>query len=209
MASEGFLDLVRRAQAGDRKAMDEALSILRPYLSKIASSYADPVRPVMSTRDLLQDSVLRAWKNLESFEGGENDDQTYEMFKAWLGQIVRRLGRNALRDRKAKRRTPSRKILRLVTRGAGKTTTRGGGMDVPAPGPTPSVHARTDEHLRLIDEALERVGSETDGDIVRMHYFQGLSLPEVSRKLEMEYNYVRERCRIVIGKLQRELKGLL
>ena len=95
METQGFEELVRRAQAGDREAMDRVLEMLRPYLSRIAGPYVNPLRPVDSTADLLQESCLRAWHKIGSFQGGKGDEHTFEMFRSWIGQIVRRLGKDA------------------------------------------------------------------------------------------------------------------
>lgn len=91
MVPPGFQDLVRRAQDGDRAAMDRVLEILRPQLEPMARPYADPGRPVESTADLLQEACLRAWRKIDLFRQGEDDEETFRLFRAWIGQIVRRL----------------------------------------------------------------------------------------------------------------------
>ena len=157
----GFHDLVRRAQAGDKEAMDKVLVILQPYLAKMARPYADPSRPAESTSDLLQESCLRAWQKLGSFDGGENDEETFAMFRGWIAQIVKRLGLNAQRDHKRQKRSPPKKIVPIREGGAGPSTAKGAKIDPTDPGPTPSADARADEVSEKIRSALEALGTPT------------------------------------------------
>ncbi len=68
MASEGFNDLVRRAQDGDRAAMDRVLETLRPHLEHLARPYANPAKarrehvgpaPGILPPGMEQDRILR------------------------------------------------------------------------------------------------------------------------------------------------------
>lgn len=209
MSTGGFEELVKKAQAGDRKAMDGVLAVLDPYLRKIASTYADPVRPVKSTMDLLQISIIRAWENIESFEGGDGDEETFALFRAWVAQIVRRTGINAKRERHADRRSGKQKVLRIGPRSGGAQTTAAGKMDPASPGPSPSGAVRMDERMERIEEALRKLPRKSDAEIVRMHFFGGMALPEVAEKLDMKYNYVRDRFRVSMQRLQNDLSKLL
>lgn len=209
METRGFEQLIKKAQAGDRKAMDQVLAAVDPYLRKIASSYADPVRPVKSTMDLLQDSNIRAWENIESFEGGGADEETLARFRAWISQILRRTGLNARRARRADQRSGKQKVQRLGPRSGGAQTTVAGQMDPASPGPSPSGNIRMDERTQRIEEALRKLPRESDAEIVRMHFFGGMALPEVAQKLDMKYNYVRDRFRVSMQRLQVDLSKLL
>ena len=208
MESGGFQDLVRRAQAGDREAMDQVLSILRPHLERLASPYADPLRPVGSTADLLQESCLRAWTKLGSFQTGQDDEETFALFRAWVGQLVRRLGLNAQRDRKRQRRDPPKKILSLGARRSESPTTSGGGNDPPANDPSPTTLARGEEGARWVRAALEEIPDETDAAIVRLRFYEELTLKEISKRLNLGYDQVRGRFDAMVVRLQRDLKGL-
>lgn len=207
--STGFQELVSKAQDGDRRAMDQVLEALRPYLHKIASSYADPVRPVRSTTDLLQDAFLRAWENVDSFQGGEGDEETFALFRGWIAQIVRRVGMNARRNRDALRRSGQKNVLRIGQKGLGEASSVAGSIDPPAAEPSPSSHVRHDERLLRIEEALRKLPRETDAEIVRMHFFDRLALTEVAESLDLKYNYVRDRYRLCMQRLQHALKNLL
>lgn len=207
--TSGFDELVRRAQAGDREAMDEVLAILRPQIEPLARRYADPARPVGSTGDLLQDSCLRAWTKLGTFRGGGNDEETFAMFRAWMGQIVRRLGMKAERDRHVKRRSPSKPVVRLSPKRPGASTSAGGGIDAPGREPRPSSYVRLDERTRRVEEALQRLSDDTDVEIVRMHFFDELSLPQIAERLEIDFKEVRRRYRAAMRILEHDLREWL
>ena len=209
MDSIGFHDLLRKAQGGDKAAMDGVLSILRPQLEPLASRYADPGRPSESTDDLLQQCCLRAWQKIGSFQGGESDAETLSMFRGWMAQILRRLGLNAERDRKIKRRSPPEGFVHASARGPGDSTTSAGGVDVPAGDSRPSEHARTNERRRRIEESLERVPDEGDAAIVRMHFFQGLTLPQIADRTGLNFAEIRRRYRAAMRVLEHDLKEWL
>ena len=205
MEPSGFQDLVRRAQGGDRGAMDEVLEALRPSLEPLARRYADPMRPLGSTADLLQESCLRAWQNIESFQGATNDEETFAMFRVWVGQIVRRLGANAQRDRKAQKRKPDRPILRLDAPRPGASTATGKSLQPRAREERPSLYARTAELEERIRAALAEMSDETDAAMVRMRVFEGLKITEISEKLKLGYRQVQERLHAAIRRLGTDL----
>ena len=209
MEAVGFHNLVRQAQDGDRQAMDEVLVALRPQLERLARPYADPSRPAESTSDLLQESCLRAWQKMDTFEGGHDDGETFAMFRAWIGQIVRRLGVKAQRARTTKRRSPPKKILRLGPSSDGRGTTTSGGLDPAAPGPSPSAYARSDELESKIRAALEEEPDRTAATIVELRFFQEMRISEIAERLGMGYDKVRDCYRAAMQRLVRDLKGWL
>ena len=207
--TRGFDELVRQGQAGDRQAMDRVLEILRPYLEQLAHPYADPTRPVESTGDLLQESCLRAWQKLETFEGGSTDEQTFVMFRSWIGQIVRRLGLNTRRDQGAQRRKPQQKMFSLDARRRDTSTTFGGGNDAPSGEGTPSENVHASDMAERVQKALDEMSNLADARIVRLRFFQGLQFTEIAGKLNLNYDHVLERYHMTMGRLERVLGRLL
>ena len=208
---QGFNEILRKAQAGDRQAMDRVLTMLEPYLRKLSRPYADPTRRVGSTADLLQESCLRAWQKLEGFHGGEDDEETFAMFQSWIGQIVRRLGINAERDRKRLRRNPGpdKKVLPLGVPMPGQSSSDGGVVDPLARELTPSAYAREGERDEKIHEVLDQLEDSVGSEIVRLRFFQGMSLQEIAKKLDLTYDRVRDRYRSAMRKLERDLEGTI
>lgn len=205
MDSDGFHDLVQRARGGDRRAMDATLERMRPLLEPLARRYADGARPVESTADLIQESCLRAWNRIETFEGADNDEETFAMFRVWIGNIVRRLGMDAKRNHRRKKRSPDQAILRLGAGTAEDTASPEGRIDPPARGPSPSSLVRTDEEVARVRAALERIQDETNAAIVRLHFLEGLNLAEVGTRLGMAKETVRRRFWATMSELRGEL----
>jgi len=187
----GFRLLVERAKGGDRKAMDEVLAALEPHLRHLARPYADSERPDESTADLMQEACLRAWQKVGSFAGGEADDDTYAMFRAWIGRIVDRLGQNTLRDNRAQRRRPPGGVRPLAPTRP-DAPTGAGDLDPPAADPTPSAAVRGRQLKGQVEAILAEMPA-ADADIARMHFFQGMRFSEIAEKLGLDYHQVRGR----------------
>jgi RNA polymerase sigma factor (sigma-70 family) len=202
----GFHDLLARAQSGDHAATDELLILIRPWLEQLARDHAGPPQPNGSVSDLVQEAWLRAWQKLDQFHGAADEAQSLAMFRAWLARIVWRLGLNAARDAGAQQRTPPGKLLRLDgVRAADDSLPV---LDPSASGATPSANVRAAEQTRLVQEALSKLSDPLDRDIIRLRFFEGLSLRQVAHQLECNHETVRQRYHALLGRLQQDLKGL-
>jgi RNA polymerase sigma-70 factor, ECF subfamily len=204
---DGIRDLISRAQAGDPDALERVLGVVRPWLERGARPFADPDRPDESTADLAQAAWLRAWQGLSQFRGAGDDLQTMAMFQAWVEELVRNVGLNAARERRAHVRQPRGKIIRL-----GDSPAEGGEpaghLDLAASGPSPSSLAAAGERDALIRQALSRLGDERDREIVRLRFVEGLSLRQVAERLGTNHETVRQRYHAALSFLERELEGL-
>jgi RNA polymerase sigma factor (sigma-70 family) len=198
----GFTDLLARARAGDRAAIEELLARIRPWLEQLARQYADPLHPDGSTSDLVQEAWLRAWQKLDQFQGAAAEAQALAMFRGWLARIVARLGFNAARDRGAQQRMPPGKLLRLD----GDADAR---FDPSAAEPAPSAQVQADEQARFVQEARARLTDPLDRDIVRLRFFEGVSLRQVAEQLGCNHETVRQRYHAILRRLERDLHGLL
>ena len=207
MAPDGFQDLVQQAQQGDRAAMDEVLAVIQPQLEPLARPFVDPARPAESTSDLLQESCLRAWNKIDSFDGGEDDEQTFRMFRAWIGQIVKRLGLTAKRDRERQKRQAPGKVGRIDPN---PTTLSGDGhgVDPLSTEPSPSAIVSGSEREDIVNEVLERVADDVDAQFIRLRYLDGLALSEIATRLDLTFDQARHRYRTLMARLEQELKGL-
>jgi RNA polymerase sigma factor (sigma-70 family) len=199
LPTEGFNDLIQRAQAGEPEAIDQLMAVLRPHLEQLARGQAAPTGS-RSASDLVQEALLRVWQKLDQFQGTTDDAQTQAMFRSWVGRLFTRLGLNTHRDRHAKRRRPPQKILPLQ---AGDTTESG--VDPPGREPTASTHLRRDEESQRIRAALARLPDETGRAILRLHFFEGESLRQISARLGLSYDKVRELYQAGMHHLEQEL----
>ena len=209
MFQSELLHDLRLAQNGDRLALERLLAALRPRLEQLARGYPEPGGSRESTADLAQEGAVRIWQKLDQFQGGEDDAQTLAMFHDWVARIVRHLAVDGQRERHAQRREPPGGLRHLPTAEAGESSSGGGGIDPAASGPTPSANLQADEQARLIRAALERIPDATDREMVRLCFFEGLSLRQIAERLNLTYDKVRERYHHSLRLLERELGGLL
>jgi RNA polymerase sigma-70 factor (ECF subfamily) len=209
MDATGFRDLVRRAQAGDPAAVDRLLAVIRPHLERLAARYADPARAAESTSDLVQEAWLRAWRKLDQFRGTDADDeQALAAFLTWVGKLLRHVGQNRQRDAHRQRRRPSQPLVSLDGAVPGGSTCPGKAVEPAAPQPTPSANVRANEQARFVLEALAELPDDKDREIVRLCFFEQLSLRQIAERLQLGYDDVRRRFRGSLRRLGDRLEGL-
>lgn len=208
MQADGFRELLRDAQAGDRAAAERLLAVVRQHLAQSAVKFADVGHAAESTSDLVQEASLKLWQRLDQFRGGESDEECLAMFLAWSVQIVNRLGLNAQRDRSTQRRSPAGPVLRLATR-SGDGADSGWPAEPASAGQTPSANVRAGEEATVIRDAVNRLPDELDRAMLRLRFFEGRSLRQIAEELPLSYDQVRDRFRAIMQRLERELEGLL
>ena len=151
------MDLLIRAQQGDRAAADSLVARYRPRLERWASGrlphYA---RSLFDTGDLIQETLLKALEKFETIRAA--DQGTFEGY-------ARRAVLNRIRDQiRWARRRPS--------------------VDVPEelvdPEPSPLEQAIGEETVRRYEEALERL-SEEDRTLIHLRVELGLDYDEIAR----------------------------
>lgn len=207
--ARGFHALVRQAQGGDRAAMDRVIEILRPRIEPLARQYAGPIKPTESTADLLQESCLRAWNKIGAFQGGEGDEETFRMFRTWIGQIVRRLGLDSRREQGRKKRQPIRKPLRLGPGNAGDSTAFGRFVEPRSTDPTPSARLRGQELKLRVREIIDELPRDEDAAVMRLVIGDGLTVSEAARELRIHPETARKRFWATARKIEHRLQGWL
>jgi RNA polymerase sigma factor (sigma-70 family) len=204
----GFYDLLARAHDGDRAAIDELLALIRPWIEQVARKHAPHQRPDGSASDLVQEALLRAWLKLDQFQGAADEAQSLAMFRAWLARIVSRLGLNAVRNGKARQRTPPGKLLRLNGSSPTDSGDSAAGLDPSAAELAPSAAVLAEEQAQLVREALDRRADSLDRDIIQLRFYEGLSLRQIALKLGCNHETVRQRYQALLGWLQQDLEAL-
>jgi len=204
---DGVHLLICRAKEGDEPAWQELHAQVRPFLLRLARKALGADWPEQSVSDLLQGTWLRALRGLGSFRGGTNDEETTALFRAWLGQTLRNVHSNDRRARNTKRRKPPPGVVSL--HGAALAdSTKTMGIDPPAHASTPSANLRAQERDSAIRNALQRLADARDREIILLRFFEGLSLAQIARRLQMSYDEVRERFHKSLYSLESSLKEL-
>jgi RNA polymerase sigma-70 factor (ECF subfamily) len=136
------LSLLARARAGDEAALNELLSRYLPRLQRWATGRLPPwARDLSDTHDVVQDTLIRAFKGMDRFEPrGEGA----------VGAYLRQAVLNRVRDEiRRVRRRPAHDEVR----------------DGRSPAPSPLEEAIGSETLERYEQALSRL-SEADREAV-------------------------------------------
>jgi RNA polymerase sigma factor (sigma-70 family) len=197
-------DLIRHVQMGDRTAWQPLFVLVQPYLLRLAQDFLGPGWPDGSVSDLTQETWVRAWQGLPDFRGGEDATQTAALFRAWLARIMKNVRLNQQRFQQSQRRRPPPGTIRLDA--AGDSTAAH--VEPPARDPTPSSGPRDEEQCRLINQALEQLADPTDRDIIRLHFFEGLSLTAIAGRLQLTLDRVRKGFHRSLARLKPPLDDL-
>jgi RNA polymerase sigma-70 factor (ECF subfamily) len=201
MSWDGVHALVQQAKQGDREALARLYEMAQPHLLRLAQKLLGPGWPDKSVSDLTQETWPRACENIHKFRGAAGDDDTAAMLRAWLARIMKNVWRNDVRFGNAACRKAAANSVPLEP-----------GCDLPgqpcADDLTPSENFRCSEQHSLIQQALHKLADPGDGEIVRLRFFEGLSFPEIGKRLGCDESTVRYHLQRILEFLGRELKGL-
>jgi RNA polymerase sigma factor (sigma-70 family) len=150
-----------------------------------------------SVRDLVGDTWVRILQGQESFRGGDNDEQTGAMLRAWLATTMRNVLCNDLR-----KPTP-RGVISVDRLGSGDSAGPCQPLDG---GPTPSVDTSDGERRAGLQKALSRLDA-TDRYIVRAVFFEDMSDGKIAEVVNLSYEQVRYRFHKCLELLAPALRG--
>lgn len=172
LPASALAEVIRRAQAGDRAALNELTRLIRPQVERQLSRY--PVSDE-DRLDLVQSTLLQVVRTLGSFRGDSS-------FTTWLFRVTANEALMLMRSQRRQR-------ARIVE-----------GLDFEELGLLPTVRSTVSEddaasraereaHVR---EALGEL-PEDYRDVVVAHYHEDLGLQEIARKLSVSESAVRSR----------------
>ncbi len=193
--------LLQRARAGDREAVEELFARFRPYLHQLIATRLDArLRQRIDPSDVVQDTEAEAFRRLGDFL------QRQPMpFRLWLRKTAwERLQKLREQHVEAARRSVEREV-RLPDRSSLVLA-----QQLMAGGSTPSQRLSRKEIARRLNQALGRL-SENDREILLMRHQEDLSYDEISSFLEIEPSAARKRYGRALLRLQNLLRetGLL
>lgn len=192
-----------RAKEGSFSALGQLLDTYRDYLLRIAGAeLASQLGPKFAPSDLVQETCLKAARDFPAFHGASEGE-----LRAWLRQI---LVHNLLNLRRRYRGTQMRDLAREVAPGGGiGGNGRADDLEVtaelPAPGPSPSSIAATNEQWRLLQTALQRL-PEDSRRAIELRSLEGRSFEEIGGELGRTAGAARQLWSRAVEKLATEME---
>lgn len=189
-------DKLIAAKRGDENARGELLDRFRPYLNVIAQRMLDDrIQGRMDFADVVQATFLEASRDFHSFRG-----ETVESFLAWLRNILRNNIATAHQEHLATQKRSARREVSIASPAGDNGSEMQLANLLPAETSTPSQRLMRDEAAVVLANCLEQI-PDTQRDAIRMRYLEGMSLKEISQKMDKSEM-------AVAGLLKRGLQGL-
>lgn len=189
-------EILALAKQGDESAKGELLNRFRPYLNVIAQRHLDErLQSRLDYADVVQITFLEATRDFDDFRG-----ESVESLLAWLRNILRNNVSTAHQQHLTAQKRSARKevILRVSSDSGGNSL---GLQDmVLSESSSPSQRMMRDEASVVLATCLEHI-PETQREAIRMRYLEGMSLKEISERIEKSEM-------AVAGLLKRGLRAL-
>jgi RNA polymerase sigma-70 factor (ECF subfamily) len=183
------LELVRRAQRGERGAFD--LLVLR-YQHKVIKLVARLLRDPTEAEDVAQEAFVKAYRALASFRGDS-------AFYTWLYRIAVNTARNAMASRQ---RRPLDYEAELSDSEQSNVETRLRHAD------TPEASVLSEEIRETVNRAVSDLPEDLRTAII-LREVEGLSYEEIAAAMDCPVGTVRSRIFRAREAIDRSLKPLL
>jgi RNA polymerase sigma-70 factor (ECF subfamily) len=184
------------AKQGDENARGELLNTFRPYLNVIAQRMLDDrIQGRLDFSDVVQATFLEASRDFHSFRG-----ETVESFLAWLRNILKNNISTAHQEHLATQKRSARREVSIASPAGDNGSEVQLANMLPAETSTPSQRLMRDEAAVVLANCMEQI-PDTQRDAIRMRYLEGMSLKEISQKMDKSEM-------AVAGLLKRGLQGL-
>jgi RNA polymerase sigma-70 factor (ECF subfamily) len=194
--------LLRRAQAGEEDALGSLLEHYRSYLALLARlQISRRLQGKVDAADLVQETFLEAHRSFARFQG-----TTEKELVSWLRQILAANLADLLRRYLGAKRRDVRleRELSLDLDHSSQALCEG----LVAGQCSPSEQAAHREQAVLLAEALARL-PEHYREVLILHHLEGLSFPEVGRRLGRSLDSVKNVWARALAILRRSLGDLL
>jgi RNA polymerase sigma-70 factor (ECF subfamily) len=193
--------LLRRAQAGEEEALGRLLEQHRNYLALLARvQISRRLQGKVDAADLVQETFLEAHRSFARFQG-----TTEKELVSWLRQILAaNLADLVRRYLVAKRRDVRLERELMIDL---DHSSQALGEVLLARHSSPSQQAARREQAVLLAEALARL-PEHYREVLILHHLEGLSFPEVGRRLERSLDSVKNVWARALARLRRSFGDL-
>jgi RNA polymerase sigma-70 factor (ECF subfamily) len=155
----------------------------------------DRIQGRLDFSDVVQATFMEASRDFDSFRG-----ESVESFLAWLRNILRNNVATAHQEHLVTQKRSARREVRMGNATADPGSEVQLANILPAETSTPSQRIMRDEAAVVLATCLEQI-PVTQREAIRMRYLEGMSLKEISRKMDKSEM-------AVAGLLKRGLQGL-
>jgi RNA polymerase sigma-70 factor, ECF subfamily len=191
-------ELLRRARVDQGSALGELLELYRGYLSLLARlQIGRRLQSKVDAADLVQESFLEAHRNFSRFKG-----TTESEFVSWLRQILAANLAMLLRRYLGTQRRDVR-LERELARELDQSS-RVLDQGLVAGSGSPSQQAVRREQAVLLADALGQL-PESYREVIILRHLEGMSFPEVARRLGRSADSVKNLWARALGQLRRIL----
>lgn len=192
--------LLQRARAGDGSTLGRLLERYRPYLELLARvQIGRRLQGKVDPSDVVQEAFLGASRDFPKFRG-----TTEPEFLSWLRQVLASVLANLVRHYQG----TQRRDVRLERQLAVELGQSSQALDrqLVAAQSSPSQQAIRREQSVLLAEALGRLPEEWR-ELLILRHLDGLSFPEVARRLGRTVDVVKKQWPRALASLRRLLGG--
>lgn len=193
-------ELLACSRTGDVAARGQLLEMYRSYLKLLARiQIGKRLQEKLDASDLVQETFLEAHRDFAQFQG-----TTEAEFMSWLRQILAtNLANHVRRFYGTKRRDPRLEIaLEAELDKSSQDLDKG----LAARQSSPSQQAARREQAVLLAQALEQLPADYR-EVIILRHLEGLSFPEVARRMGRTLDSVDKLWARALGRLRRTLGG--
>jgi RNA polymerase sigma-70 factor (ECF subfamily) len=192
--------LLQQARAGDAPALGRLLEVYRAYLLVLARvQIGRRLQGKVDASDVVQEAFLGAYRDFAQFRG-----TTEQEFLGWLRQVLASLLANLVRHYQGTQRRDVRLERQLAVEldQSSQALDRG----LVAAQSSPSQQAVRREQSVLLAQALASLPAE-QRDLLILRHLEGLTFPEVARRLGRTLDSVKKQWPRALASLRRVLEG--
>jgi RNA polymerase sigma-70 factor (ECF subfamily) len=199
LAGQDLEQLLRQAKAGSGPGLGQLLELYRGYLSLLARLQINRrLQARLDASDLVQETFLKAHRHFGQFRG-----TTEEELVVWLRQILATTLANLVRHHYG----TQRRDLRLERELAAELDQSSQMLDqrLQAPGSSPSQRVARREQAVVLADMLGQL-PEDYREVVILRHLEGLSFPEVSRRMGRTLDSVKKLWARALAQLRDSLR---
>lgn len=189
--------LIAAARGGDPKALGELLVAVRKYLVYIAKRrLPSDLGPHFAPSDLAQETAIEAHVAFGGFKGS-----TVPEFLTWIRVILL----NNVTDAVRRSRSYDRAVARAAQRSSAPAVTVDEQRSPAVPGRPAEASAIRRDEAQFVERILAGLSADSR-EVVRLRYWDGLTFPDIGKRLGRSENAVRKTWHRAISRLQEEIR---